>query len=449
MPMSAADQYLLEMMNRGRLDPVAEAARYGIDLNAGLEPGTISATSKQVLAPNEYLDQAATQHSKWMLDTDTFSHTGSGGTMPWDRATNAGYKWSAIGENIAWSGTTGLLDLKSAVDTIQKNLFLSAGHRENLLNNTYREVGVAVETGVFKSGSTYNAAMATELFGLAGSKVFLTGVVYTDNDKNLFYSMGEGRSGVKVTAQGLSDTSESAGGYSVGLTASSAVAVTGTSGGIAFSCIVNMSAGNVKLDLVSGITFFASGSITLQTGIQNVTLLGLNGLSAAGNDSANILTGNGGNNLLDGKGGDDKVSGGGGNDQMIGGSGRDNLIGAAGADRLSGGNDADTLAGSGGNDILIGGTGNDRMTGGDGLDTFVFVDNDGKDIIQDYSLPAKDVLQLDNALWGNAALSDAQIVSQFAKVVADGVLFDFGDGQTLLLTGLTTTAGLSAQIDVI
>ena len=61
MPMSAADQYLLEMMNRGRLDPVAEAARYGIDLNAGLEPGTISATSKQVLAPNENIEKKSTK----------------------------------------------------------------------------------------------------------------------------------------------------------------------------------------------------------------------------------------------------------------------------------------------------------------------------------------------------------------------------------------------------
>ena len=36
MTLSAAEQYLLELINRARLNPAAEAARYGIDLNAGL-----------------------------------------------------------------------------------------------------------------------------------------------------------------------------------------------------------------------------------------------------------------------------------------------------------------------------------------------------------------------------------------------------------------------------
>jgi len=36
MTVSAAEQYLLEMINRARLDPQAEAERYGLSLNAGL-----------------------------------------------------------------------------------------------------------------------------------------------------------------------------------------------------------------------------------------------------------------------------------------------------------------------------------------------------------------------------------------------------------------------------
>ena len=46
------EQYLLELINRGRADPAAEAARYGIDLNEGLSPGTISSDPKQPLAVN-------------------------------------------------------------------------------------------------------------------------------------------------------------------------------------------------------------------------------------------------------------------------------------------------------------------------------------------------------------------------------------------------------------
>ncbi len=449
MSMSAADQYLLEMMNRARLNPAAEAALYGIDLNAGLAPGTISAASKQVLAPNDLLDQAATAHSQWMLDTDTFSHTGINGTQPWDRAGNAGYAWSAIGENIAWVGTSGALDIQSSVAAIQKNLFLSPGHRENLLNAAYREVGVAVETGQFKSGATYNAAMVTELFGLSGSKVFVTGVAYTDSDADSFYTMGEGRGGVVFSAQGQSDTTEAAGGYALGVSAGSAVTVSGTAGILGFTCSLDMSLGNVKLDLVSGDTFYASGTVVLLTGVQNVTLLGLNALMATGTEAANVLCGNQGNNTLDGRGGDDKISGGGGNDEMLGGAGRDNLTGLSGIDRLYGGSENDVLNGGGGNDNLAGGTGKDRLIGGDGADVFVFADQDGKDTVKDFSLAAHDLLQLDDAIWGGAALSRGQIVAQFASVVAEGVLIDFGDGQSILLSGLSSTAGLSAQIEII
>ena len=51
MSMTAADQYILELVNRARLDPAGEAARLGIDLNEGLAAGTISATPKDPYAP--------------------------------------------------------------------------------------------------------------------------------------------------------------------------------------------------------------------------------------------------------------------------------------------------------------------------------------------------------------------------------------------------------------
>lgn len=38
MTISAAEQLLIELINRARLDPLAEAQRLGIDLNAGLAP---------------------------------------------------------------------------------------------------------------------------------------------------------------------------------------------------------------------------------------------------------------------------------------------------------------------------------------------------------------------------------------------------------------------------
>lgn len=449
MSLSAADQYLLELMNRARLDPGAEAARYGIGLNDGLAPGTISATTKQVFAPNDLLDQAATSQSIYMLQTDTFSHTGTGGSMPWDRASTYGYDWTTIGENIAWVGTTGTLNLQSSVEEINRNLFISAGHRQNLMNDSFSEVGVSVETGVFTSGANYNAAMATELFGDAGSAVFLTGVGYDDKDGDAFYSMGEGAGGIRFAAQGSSVATAAAGGYSLTLAASAAVAVTGQVGAVAFSCTVDLSMGNVKLDLVSGTTFLTSGSITLGTGIQKVTLLGLNGLSATGNDAANELTGNKGSNRLEGLAGDDKLSGGGGNDQMLGGAGKDTIVGSSGIDKLTGGSENDNLNGGAGTDTLTGDAGKDRLVGGADADTFLFQAGNGRDTINDFSARSGDILQLDDAIWGGGTLNEAGVVAQFAEVTADGVLFDFGAGNTILLAGLTSTSGLSAQIDLI
>ena len=110
MGLSAAEQYLLELINRARLDPQAEANRYGVGLNSGLQSGTIDTQAKQVLAPNAQLEAAALGHSNWMLDADTFSHTGSGGSSPGARMTAAGYDFTGSWtwrENLAWTGSTG------------------------------------------------------------------------------------------------------------------------------------------------------------------------------------------------------------------------------------------------------------------------------------------------------------------------------------------------------
>ncbi|MGL4487910.1 MAG: hypothetical protein ACRCU5_00505, partial [Rhizobiaceae bacterium] len=91
MPLDSHEQYLLELINRARLDPSAELARYnaavasGIfddspmtGLNDGLAPGTISTAAIQPLAVNENLNTAATGHSLHMLTVDQFNHSGIG-----------------------------------------------------------------------------------------------------------------------------------------------------------------------------------------------------------------------------------------------------------------------------------------------------------------------------------------------------------------------------------
>ena len=54
--LTPADQLMLELMNRARANPSAEASRQGIALNTGISAGdTISTAAKQPLAPNNLL----------------------------------------------------------------------------------------------------------------------------------------------------------------------------------------------------------------------------------------------------------------------------------------------------------------------------------------------------------------------------------------------------------
>ena len=413
--LSAAEVYLLELINRGRLDPAAEAARFGIALNAGLTAGTISTAAKQVLAPSAALEKAAIAHSKWMIATDRFAHTGQGGSQPSDRAEAAGYTgYSLVGENIAWAGTTGPISINaSTINTHYRGLFLSEGHRANTMTEDFREVGLAEELGAFRNGgTTYNSAMLTELFGLRGASVFLTGVAYTDRNGNNFYDIGEGRGSVTFTAQGKSASAASTGLYALRLNTDATQDITGRAGSKAFSLQLEMSSENAKLDVVGGSTFFTSADITLKTGIHNARLLGVADLDATGNASANTLTGNKGDNTLSGLGGNDRLSGG--------------------------------L----GRDALAGGAGNDVMGGGAGADVFIFADAFGRDQISDFSAAGGDILRLDDAIWGDAAITAAEVLTEFSSVVGGNLVLNFGTGEVLTLTGVSSTAGLAGVIEI-
>jgi len=361
--MTAAEQYMLELINRARLDPLAEAARYGIDLNQGLAPGTITASAKQVLAPNAALDQAAEAHSQWMLNTDIFSHTGVGNSTAGDRMMAAGYVFTGTwswAENLHWYGTTGALNLEAVIGLQHQGLFESASHRVNIFAPQMREIGIAQVGGQFTSGGiTYNASMVTQNFALSGTTVFVTGVAYTDRNADAFYGIGEGLGGITVTAAGSASTTAAAGGYSVGVAASSAVTVNVAQGATALATLMlDMSAGNGKLDVVStgagGWSLALSTSATLISGIPNATLLGVANLNLTGNSAANILTGNKGNNVIDGGAGFDRITGGAGNDVLIGGTTLDLLNGGAGADSFIYVSTNDSVAGRGRSDLIQG-----------------------------------------------------------------------------------------------
>lgn len=448
MALSAAEQYMLELVNRARLDPAGEAARHGIDLNAGLRAGTLTAAPRFVLAPNTLLETAAIGHSQWMLATDVFSHTGAGGSTFQQRVTAAGYIYSLVGENISWVGSTGPIDANLRIAQQHQNLFISPSHRLNLLSANFREIGIAQELGVFTSnGVNYNASMVTQNFGRSGTNLFVTGVAYTDRDGDGFYDIGEGLAGVRFTSGTASVLTAAAGGYSLSVAPAAQLSVTGLVGTLAFSALLDLSVGNAKLDVVGGNTFYSSANITLVSGINSARLLGIANLNASGNTVANKLTGNSGDNTLLGLGGNDTLLGGAGNDSLNGGTGNDRAEGDLGNDILRGAGGQDLLIGGAGADSLYGDAGNDTLTGGLDADSFYFARLGGTDTITD--MGATDRLVLDDAIWGNTPMTAAQAVASFATVTSAGVLIDFHNGQTITLADLTSLVGLDSHITII
>src|SRR5437868_8195706 len=179
------EQYMIELLNRARANPTGEAAMFGIDLNEGLAPGTISSAPKQPLAINPFLTDSARMHSQWMIDNQTFSHF-ENGVGPDTRMMNAGYVFIpsyGYGENLAFRGTTPSVPPPGpTVAQEHQDLFVDStepdrGHRTNMMDPAFEEVGAGVATGVFQG---YNAVMATQDFAFsAGSGPFITGVAYT------------------------------------------------------------------------------------------------------------------------------------------------------------------------------------------------------------------------------------------------------------------------------
>ncbi|MEV5174139.1 CAP domain-containing protein [Streptomyces flaveolus] len=103
----------------------------------------------QPLTLNSTLTKAAQAHSDDMAAHQNMSHTGSDGSSPGDRITRAGYTWSSYGENVAYGYST--------ADQVMAGWMSSPGHRANILNCGFKEIGV----GLAQPGSYWTQDFGT------------------------------------------------------------------------------------------------------------------------------------------------------------------------------------------------------------------------------------------------------------------------------------------------
>jgi Ca2+-binding RTX toxin-like protein len=396
-------------------DPDVQAALDFFNVNGpALESQFVGLNPAPPLAWNEALYDAADSHNSLMIQFDQQSHQLPGEAGLLDRIVSAGYDWEfsvRVGENVfAFSQSVDyghaafVIDWGFGPNGIQN----PAGHRINMLDQGFQEVGIAI-TEESNPSTLVGPLVISQEFGRRGNygDPAVLGVVYDDLNGSGGYDAGEGLAGVTVELSGtngtFTTTSLTAGGYQVKVPSGTytATATGGNLGGEIREFNVMVGGSNVKVDFdASGSVDVATHTIDLSDGASHVVIVQDDGtvgngvsqviidgvvtaftvptatLVINGGDAADTISVTSldsvfsGAVVINGNAGDDSidVSALGPSTSLSGGLGNDLLIGGAAADFLNGGLGDDTAVGNAGNDTIIGGSGRDSLDGGEGDD---------------------------------------------------------------------------------
>lgn len=108
----------------------------------------------QKLAWNSDLEKAAKLKAEDMAQNNYFAHTSPSGISPWYWLREVNYNFIYAGENLA-------VDFTESVN-VQNAWLQSPGHRDNLLNSKFTEIGIATADGFYKGRKT---TFVVEFFG--------------------------------------------------------------------------------------------------------------------------------------------------------------------------------------------------------------------------------------------------------------------------------------------
>jgi hypothetical protein len=143
------------------------------------------------LKENKYLNISAENKLKDMFAKQYFEHISPSGIGVGDLGEESGYKYILIGENLAMGNFEDDSDLVNA-------WMNSTGHRANILNINYREIGVAVLHGKFEGKDVW---IAVQHFGT--SRNFCPYV-----DQNIYESVTYKQEQVKQMEENLLERQE-------------------------------------------------------------------------------------------------------------------------------------------------------------------------------------------------------------------------------------------------
>jgi uncharacterized protein YkwD len=116
------------------------------------------------LTENAMLDRAAVLHSLDMAQRHYFEHVDPDGVGPDARIMRQGYPPILVGENLAWAET-----FKSPPAVIVSLWMKSPGHRANILEPRYREIGIGMAYQAPEPHPDPNqSAIYTTTFGAGG-----------------------------------------------------------------------------------------------------------------------------------------------------------------------------------------------------------------------------------------------------------------------------------------
>lgn len=110
----------------------------------------------RLLGTDAALDAVAKAKLIDLFDKQYFAHVSPDGKDVGDLAKEFGYEYIKVGENLA------LGNFESDFELVVNGWMQSAGHRANILNEDYEEIGVAVAEGVFEGRVTW---IAVQVFG--------------------------------------------------------------------------------------------------------------------------------------------------------------------------------------------------------------------------------------------------------------------------------------------